>query len=144
MMTALDTSFGLEAANEAGCAGGRPSRALGGPAGSGAACGAADWLGLAAAPTFAIMAALTIVAGSPSDLLCAAAREASPLSGMVPMYLLMSVFHSAPWLKLIARWRNGACQSSGHATAGIRFAMPFPKAAPSCVSSQRFRSMPPP
>jgi len=24
------------------------------------------------------------------------------LGGMVPMYLLMSAFHSAPWLKLIA------------------------------------------
>ena len=28
--------------------------------------------------------------------------RASPLSGMVPMYLLMSAFHSAPWLKLIS------------------------------------------
>jgi len=25
-----------------------------------------------------------------------------PLGGMVPMYLLMSVFHAAPWLKVIA------------------------------------------
>jgi hypothetical protein len=38
--------------------------------------------------------------GSP-DGLCAATRDASPLNGMVPMYLLMSAFHSAPWLKLI-------------------------------------------
>ena len=57
----------------------------------------ADWLSLAAAPTFAIMALLTGVLGG--DMLCSAA---SPLSGMVPMYALMSAFHSAPWLKLIA------------------------------------------
>jgi hypothetical protein len=68
-----------------------------------AARGATDWLGLAAAPTFAIMALLTGAFGrGPADLFCSAAREASPLSGMVPMYLLMSAFHSAPWLKLIS------------------------------------------
>jgi hypothetical protein len=27
---------------------------------------------------------------------------------MVPMYLLMSAFHLAPWLKLVASQRNGA------------------------------------
>jgi hypothetical protein len=31
----------------------------------------------------------------------------TPLSGMVPMYLLMSAFHLAPWLKLMARRRTG-------------------------------------
>jgi hypothetical protein len=70
--------------------------------GSVAARGAADWLRLAAAPTFAIMALLTGVGGGPADMLCSATQHASPLSGMVPMYLLMSVFHSAPWLKLIS------------------------------------------
>jgi len=65
------------------------------------ALGAADWLCLAAAPTFAIMALLTgVLGGGPPDMLCSAAHEASPLSGMLPMYLLMSAFHSAPWLKL--------------------------------------------
>jgi len=74
-----------------------------------AALGAADWVCLAAAPTFAIMALTTGVLGAgPHDLLCAAAQDASPLSGMVWMYLLMSVFHSAPWLKLIASRRSGA------------------------------------
>jgi hypothetical protein len=70
-----------------------------------AAIGAADFLYLAAAPTFAIMALLTTVLGGGSaDVLCS---SASPLSGMVPMYLLMSAFHLAPWLKLISSRRNG-------------------------------------
>src|SRR3954452_24493829 len=73
--------------------------------------GAVHWLGLAAAPTFAIMALLTGVlgAGTP-DVLCSAAQDASPLSGMVPMYLLMSAFHSAPWLKLISALRASAAR----------------------------------
>jgi hypothetical protein len=61
--------------------------------------GAADWLSLAAAPTFAAMALVTAVVGS--DMLCAA----SPIGGMVPMYLLMSVFHVGPWLRLLATAR---------------------------------------
>jgi hypothetical protein len=68
---------------------------------------AADWISLAAAPTFAIMALLaSIFGGGPPDMLCLAAQDASPLGGMVPMYLLMSAFHSAPWLKLIAGRRT--------------------------------------
>jgi hypothetical protein len=73
-----------------------------------AALAAADWLCLAAAPTFAIMALLTL-GGGPPDVLCSA--DASPLSGMVPMYLLMSAFHSAPWLKLVSSRRSGAHRS---------------------------------
>src|SRR5262245_66183584 len=70
--------------------------------GHAATLGAADWLCLAAAPTFAIMAVLTAISGSgAADILCAAAQDASPLNGMAPMYALMSAFHSAPWLKLI-------------------------------------------
>src|SRR3954470_5103587 len=61
------------------------------------------WLSLAAAPTFAIMALLTgIQDGDVSGTLCSAAHDASPLTGMVPMYLLMSAFHLTPWLKLIS------------------------------------------
>jgi hypothetical protein len=65
--------------------------------------GAAGYLSLAAAPTFAVMALLTAVGGGgPLDMLCSAAPGASPLTGMVPMYVLMSAFHAAPWLKLIS------------------------------------------
>jgi hypothetical protein len=71
--------------------------------------GAADWLCLAAAPAFAIMALLTAVHdGGQMAVMCAAAPDASPLDGMVPMYLLMSAFHAAPWLRLIAGRRSGS------------------------------------
>ena len=67
---------------------------------------AADVLALAAAPTFALMALLTsVLGGGQVDMICSAAH-ASALSGMVPMYLLMSAFHLAPWLRLIVRWRG--------------------------------------
>ena len=62
---------------------------------------AARWLSLAAAPTFAIMALVTGVLGeSAPAILCS--HDASPLGGMASMYLLMSAFHMAPWLKLIS------------------------------------------
>jgi len=79
--------------------------------GAAAAPGMAGWLSLAAAPTFAAMALLTGVGGDGMpDLLCPAAG-ASPLGGMVPMYLLMSAFHSAPWLRLVSSRRRGAGRS---------------------------------
>jgi uncharacterized membrane protein len=69
--------------------------------------GADRWLSLAAAPTFAIMALLSATtSGGALEEFCSSAG-ASWLGGMIPMYLLMSAFHSAPWLKLIAKvWRN--------------------------------------
>jgi hypothetical protein len=68
----------------------------------------ARWLGLAATPTFAIMAVLTaVLGGGPADMLCAAGHG-SLLGGMVPMYLLMSAFHSAAWLRLISGGPIGA------------------------------------
>jgi len=75
--------------------------------------GAADWLSLAAAPTFAAMALLTaVLGGGPMDMICSAAEHTSPLSGplsgMIPMYLLMSAFHSPPWLKVISSRGNGS------------------------------------
>jgi hypothetical protein len=77
-----------------------------------AALGAAGWLGLAAAPTFAVMALLTgLPGGDQMAMMCPTAQAASPLSGMASMYLLMSAFHSAPWLKLISARRSGACRS---------------------------------
>jgi hypothetical protein len=69
---------------------------------SAAAFRIAEWLSLAATPTFAIMALQTgVLDGGPAEMLCSTAHS-SPLSGMVLMYLLMSVFHSSPWLKLMS------------------------------------------
>ena len=70
-----------------------------------AAWAMAKWLRFAAAPTFAVMALVTIVADSGlPDALCSAGGTLWP-GGMAPMYLLMSVFHSSPWLRLISRER---------------------------------------
>jgi hypothetical protein len=65
------------------------------------AFGLVEWLQLAATPTFAIMAVLTGFGGTPMDRICSSGHGA-PLSGMVTMYILMTVFHSRPWLNLIS------------------------------------------
>jgi hypothetical protein len=68
-----------------------------------------DWLCLAAAPSFAVMAVFTsLCGGAQPDMLCSAEHGASPLSGMVVMYLLMSAFHLPAWLRLIGRRRSDA------------------------------------
>src|SRR3546814_18812006 len=81
--------------------GGSASGAIRRESGTAASLGAGDRLSLAATPTFAAMALLTAASGG-SDMLCMAAQDTSPLSGMVSMYMLMSAFHSAPWLTMIA------------------------------------------
>ena len=73
-----------------------------------AAPGLASWLGLAGAPTFALMALWSAFFSSQPDMLCTATQDSAPMSGMTLMYLLMSAFHSSPWLKLIANRRNNA------------------------------------
>jgi hypothetical protein len=64
-----------------------------------AALDAADWLNLAGTPTFALMALLTaVIGGGAMDI------------GMVTMYLLMSAFHAAHWLKLVSSRGSGPRQ----------------------------------
>jgi hypothetical protein len=69
--------------------------------------GPGDWLSLAAAPTFAVMALLSAVhAGGSFDTFCSTAHGGLHLTGMTSMYLLMSAFHSAPWLRLLSSRRT--------------------------------------
>ncbi|MGH8183965.1 MAG: hypothetical protein ACREPH_09925 [Rhodanobacteraceae bacterium] len=72
-------------------------------AGSVAGC-----LAYTAAPAFALMALVS--AGATSSMtLCPAMPGSLPLDGMTAMYLLMSLFHLRPWLKLA-----GAAKSTPH------------------------------
>jgi hypothetical protein len=45
------------------------------------------------------MAVWTMLGGGGPGLICSA-HAGSPLNGMATMYLLMSAFHAAPWLRL--------------------------------------------
>jgi hypothetical protein len=67
---------------------------------------AAEWLGLAAAPTFAMMALMTAALAGGAEPLCSASEHGSLMSGMIPMYLMMSAFHSGQWLRLLAGRRS--------------------------------------
>ena len=66
------------------------------------ATGAASLLALAAAPAFAVMALLTALPTGAPVMDCGM-HAASPFGGMAWMYLLMSAFHTAPWLRLLGR-----------------------------------------
>lgn len=63
--------------------------------------GAVDVLALAAAPTFALMAIAT--GTSPEMVLCSTGPGSLPIDDMTAMYLLMSLFHLPPWLRLARR-----------------------------------------
>ncbi|RVT76365.1 hypothetical protein EM858_13310 [Agrobacterium sp. CNPSo 2736] len=68
-------------------------------------CDVTGWLVLAASPTFASMA--WISANDMQARICASSPGALPISDMAFMYLLMSLFHLPPWLKLAsAYWRQ--------------------------------------
>jgi hypothetical protein len=61
--------------------------------------GAAGWLGLAASPTFALMAWIA-ANDAPPIALCSPGSSILPVDGMTTMYVLMSLFHLSPWLRL--------------------------------------------
>lgn len=63
--------------------------------------GATGWLALAASPTFALMAWVA-ANDTPSRAFCSSGWSILPIDGMTAMYLLMSLFHLSPWLKLAA------------------------------------------
>ena len=76
--------------------------------------GIADWLCLAAAPTFALMALLACIQGGDAAMLCMG-DNASPLTSMAAMYLLMSAFHLAPWLRVMSGRQARAANDRSHA-----------------------------
>ena len=62
----------------------------------------ADGLAFAASPVFVALASLPgLLSDEPAASVCSSA-QASPLSGMVTMYLVMGALHAAPWLKLLS------------------------------------------
>ena len=67
--------------------------------------GAAGWLGLAASPTFAFIAWIA-ANDAPPIALCSPGSSMLPIDGMTAMYLLMSLFHLSPWLKLASGRRR--------------------------------------
>ncbi|WMT92905.1 hypothetical protein [Pelagibacterium sp. H642] len=70
-------------------------------------------LGLAAAPTFALMAWISAV-GSPGMTMCSATSAFVPINDMALMYVLMSLFHLSPWMKLLsARSQRPNTQTEG-------------------------------
>lgn len=62
----------------------------------------ASLLSFGAAPAFAVMAVLTGLPGDAMPVTCLGGAGGSFLAGMTWMYVLMSVFHLPPWLKLVA------------------------------------------
>jgi hypothetical protein len=78
-------------------------------AGIGPARGAAGWLAIAASPTFALMA-LFSVHDAHRIALCSSGSNLLPVDGMTAMYLLMSLFHLPPWLKLVSTARRAPHQ----------------------------------
>ncbi|MHC5231958.1 hypothetical protein [Brucella sp. LJL56] len=67
----------------------------------GSASDATSWIGLAATPTFALMAWISAV-GSQDMTMCSGASTFFPVNDMAVMYALMSLFHLTPWTKLFA------------------------------------------
>lgn len=87
---------------------------------------AGGWLHLAATPAFAAMAMITVVAGNdPAHMLCQAMGHGwlSPDS-MAFMYLLMAIFHAAPWWERIAMRTRGRAHAQTICASGTTTAEP--------------------
>ena len=65
----------------------------------------AGWLALAASPTFAFMAWIT-ANDARLNAFCSSGSSILPIAGMTLMYLLMSLIHLSPWLKLVSNHRQ--------------------------------------
>lgn len=67
---------------------------------AGKAGDASAWIALAAAPCSAAMALVSAFDAAPLAF-CAAGGTVLPVDGMTAMYLLMTLFHLPPWLRLL-------------------------------------------
>jgi hypothetical protein len=65
-----------------------------------------QWLRLAAAPAFTVMALSMLVPDNGAPPAVCSTASSSVFGGMATMYLLMAVFHLPPWLKLVSRRGN--------------------------------------
>ena len=74
---------------------------------------AAGWIGLAGSPTFALMAWIAAT-DAPRMAICTSAQDMLPINGMAWMYLLMSLFHVSPWLKLASGRSERLTHPTGH------------------------------
>ena len=59
--------------------------------------GAGAWIGLAASPSFAMMALIEAL-HAPTLSICSGTAAMLPWNGMAQMYLLMALFHVSPWI----------------------------------------------
>lgn len=70
-------------------------------------------LGLAASPTFALMA--WVSANDIQAMICAPRPDSLTIGGMPFMYLLMSFFHLSPWLTFVSELSRQSTQAAKQA-----------------------------
>jgi len=68
-------------------------------------------LALAPTPIFALLASVSASQETSLQSLICSAGHSSPLTGMVSMYVLMSVFHAAPWVELLRKNVPRGCRA---------------------------------
>jgi len=63
-------------------------------------------LSYAAAPVCLALALATAYFETGMGSACGAMASGSPVGGMATMYMVMAIFHSGPWLRLLSKGGN--------------------------------------